>query len=230
MVNNIVIIVAGGAGSRMQSDIPKQYLLLEGRPILMHTLEVFAPLATHIIVVLHTEMERYWTTLCQSHQFSVKHDIVHSGLTRFQSVKNGLRYLKDKHSAISLQSAAIAVHDGARPLTDKILIKRSFEMAHMGKANVLAVQSTNSVRHGTIDNSKAIRRDSIWLTQTPQTFPAPLLMEAYEQKEQPDFTDDASVVEKMGNPIHLLESTHKNIKITFPEDIEIAQIYLKKMS
>lgn len=228
MANNIVIIVAGGTGSRMQSDIPKQYLLLEGRPVLMHTIEAFAPIATQIIVVLHAEMEKYWTTVCQNHQFDIPHDIVYGGSTRFQSVKNGLKHLKNKYSEILLHKTAIAVHDGARPLADKILITKSFDMAHQGKANILAVPSTNSIRHGTIGDSKAMKRDNIWLIQTPQTFPSQLLINAYEQDEQPDFTDDASVVEKMGSPIYLLESNHKNIKITFPEDIEIAQIYLKK--
>ncbi|WP_140939649.1 2-C-methyl-D-erythritol 4-phosphate cytidylyltransferase [Sphingobacterium lumbrici] len=230
MVNNIVIIVAGGTGSRMQSDIPKQYLLLEDKPVLMHTIEAFAPIATDIIVVLHAEMEKYWATLCRNHLFNIPHDIVHGGSTRFQSVKNGLQHLKNKYSEILLHNTAIAVHDGARPLTNRRLIKKSFEMAHKGKANTLAVPSTNSIRQGTIGDSKAMKRDKIWLIQTPQTFPSQLLINAYEQDEQPDFTDDASVVEKTGTSIYLLESNHKNIKITFPEDIEIAQIYLKKMS
>lgn len=228
MVNNIVIIVAGGRGSRMQSDIPKQYLLLTGKPVLMHTIEAFAPIATQIIVVLHSEMEKYWTALCRSHEFTIPHDIVFGGTTRFQSVKNGLNYLKKTYSEMLLLDTVVAVHDGARPLTDQVLIEKSFEMAHQGKANILAVPSSNSIRHGTIDGSKAIQRDKIWLIQTPQTFPLQLLINAYEQNEQPDFTDDASVAEKMGNPIYLIESNHRNIKITFPEDIEIAQIYLKK--
>lgn len=228
MVNHIVIIVAGGTGSRMQSDIPKQYLLLEDKPVLMHTIKAFVPITTQIIVVLHAEMEKYWATLCRNYLFDIPHDIVYGGSTRFQSVKNALQYLKKKYNEKELQNTVIAVHDGARPLIDPVLIKKSFEIAFNGRAVILAVPSTNSVRYGTIEDSQAIRRERTWLIQTPQTFPSKLLIQAYEQEERPDFTDDASVVEKMGNSIDILESSYKNIKITFPEDIEIAQIYLKK--
>lgn len=223
MKNNTVIIVAAGKGSRMQSSLPKQFLLLNGKPIVMHTIELFEPMVSKIILVLHPDMENYWNKLCAKFSFSVTHEICYGGETRFQSVRNGLHAL----TQASERSTAIAIHDAARPLTNPYLIKKSFEMAHLGISNVLAMPSSSSIRVGDINSSQAIDRNKIWIVQTPQTFPANLIIEAYKQPERAEFTDDASVVEILGNPIHLLKSNQKNIKITYPEDIEIAQIYLK---
>ena len=223
----IVIIAAGGKGSRMKSNMPKQYLVLADKPVLMHTIDLFKDIVDKIIVVVHPEMISYWQQECIKYQFTVSHEIVAGGITRFQSVQNGFNYLAEKYSEVFEKGYCIAIHDAARPLTDKVLIEKSFDLAANGFCNVLAVQSSNSIRLGNKTQSSSIDRDQVWQIQTPQTFPSEVLKEAFSQEESALFTDDASVVEKIGYPIHLLESNPKNIKITYPEDLEIAKLYLK---
>lgn len=227
MSQRIVIIAAGGTGSRLNANLPKQYMLLQDRPVLMHTIDVFAPVVDEIIVVLHPDMESYWKELCIAYNFQTTHTLVKGGKTRFQSVQNGLNHWKSK-SPLNISRTVIAVHDAARPLVDVELVKQSFEMALEGKSNVLACASTNSIRIGSLENSVSTDRTTVWQIQTPQTFPANVLWEAFQQEESPLFTDDASVVEKIGYPIYLLESSPRNIKLTFPEDFEIANMYLKQ--
>lgn len=228
MQHNIVIIAAGGKGSRIGSDTPKQYQLLNGRPVLMHSIEAFENLADRIIVVIDPTMEERWRQLCAQHTFACSHDIVHGGSTRFASVKNGLQYIHNLYSEqAELGNIAIAVHDGARPIVEEAIIRQSFELAHQGKGNVLGVRSINSVRIGTLTESQAINRDDVWLIQTPQTFPANILFKAFDQEEESSFTDEASVVEKMGYNVLIVKSSPKNIKITYPEDFAIAQFYTK---
>ncbi|UIR57024.1 2-C-methyl-D-erythritol 4-phosphate cytidylyltransferase [Sphingobacterium sp. SRCM116780] len=229
MDQNFVLIVAAGKGSRMQSDLPKQYLLLHNKPVLMHTIEQFYASKTQpqIIVALHPEMEGFWESLCQEYQFHIPHAITYGGSSRFQTVKKGIAYIKN----LQLQSdhCAIAVHDAARPLIAIETIDAAFEKVKEGKAVVVAKQSTDSVRLTTANKSEAIDRNIVWLVQTPQIFEASLLERAYQQEEEVTFTDDASVVEKLGNFIEIVQGHYTNIKITYPEDIEIAQFYLKKL-
>lgn len=227
MPHKLVIIAAGGTGSRLNANLPKQFMLLNGKPLLMHTIEAFEGIVDKIVISIHGEMIGYWHELCQEYNFTVPHELVPGGNTRFQSIKNGITYLKSITMDIDFQKASIAVHDAARPLVDRILILKSFDQAQQGNNVTLAVKSTNSIRIGDINTSTSIDRDTVWQIQTPQTFPAPILNEAYQQEESPLFTDDCSVVEKLGYSIHLLESSNKNIKLTFAEDFEIAQIYLK---
>ncbi len=232
MSDKFVIIVAGGVGSRMNSTLPKQFHLLRNLPVLMHTIRRFeqADVGLHIIVVLSASMQMYWEELCQQHQFTAVHHVVVGGATRFQSVRNGLDFIKRNYTDTQLANALIAVHDGARPLVSGRLIQNLFAAAHTLHAVIPAVQSTNSIRIGEVDNSKSVRRDQVWQVQTPQIFAATLFFEAYQQMEVDDFTDDASVVEKMGNIVSILEGDHFNLKITHPEDLDIAQIYLDKLS
>ena len=225
MLERIVIIAAGGTGSRLNANLPKQYMLLDEKPVLMHTLEIFKNIADRIIVAIHPDMFEYWNELCQKHQINIKHEIVFGGKTRFQSVKNALIYLYENYGTSIHKNTSIAIHDAARPLTDIKLVEASFDMAAQGQSNALAITSTNSIRIGTKDNSTATNRDLVWQIQTPQTFPATVLQEAYSQEESDLFTDDASVVEKLGHTIHLIESTAKNIKLTYQEDFQIALIY-----
>jgi len=225
MLERIVIIAAGGTGSRLNANLPKQYMLLDEKPVLMHTLEIFKNIADRIIVAIHPDMFEYWNELCQKHQINIKHEIVFGGKTRFQSVKNALIYLYENYGTSIHKNTSIAIHDAARPLTDIKLVEASFDMAAQGQSNALAITSTNSIRIGTKDNSTAANRDLVWQIQTPQTFPAIVLQEAYSQEESDLFTDDASVVEKLGHTIHLIESTAKNIKLTYQEDFQIALIY-----
>lgn len=227
MPNKIVIIAAGGSGSRLRSDLPKQYLLLNGKPVLMHTIQAFVGIADRIIVVLSAQMIQTWQHLCATHHFDIPHELVPGGDTRFQSVRNAIQHITDTATYPLDASTAIAIHDAARPLVERKLISDSFEMALSGDSNVLAVPSTDSIRIGDKSSSTSIDRDRVWRVQTPQSFPAPILIEAFKQDEMPTFTDDASVVEQKGHTIHLLESTPRNIKLTYAEDFEIALSHLK---
>ncbi|MGJ1268672.1 2-C-methyl-D-erythritol 4-phosphate cytidylyltransferase [Sphingobacterium spiritivorum] len=233
MAQQYVIIVAGGTGSRMNQLLPKQYLILEDKPVLMHTIQAFYSCNTkpHIVLVLHPDMESLWTDLCMDYHFDIPHDIVYGGATRFQSVRNGLTYICTRTARPS--EHLIAVHDAARPLIRPEIIDHAYELAALKKAVVVAVKSTNSIRLEKEKDGKLINlaydRDQVWMVQTPQTFNAELLFKAYQQKESALFTDDASVVEQSGHPVTLLEGHHSNLKITYPEDIQIAQLYLNNL-
>lgn len=227
MLSRVVIIAAGGTGSRLNADIPKQYMLLKDLPVLMHTISAFEHHVDKIIIALHADMVDYWQRLCIQYDFNIPHDLIIGGKTRFQSVRNAINYLEQRFPDFFYnEHGIIAVHDAARPLVDQTLIEKSFAMAQQGKCNVLAHQSTNSIRIGTISDNTSCDRSTVWQIQTPQTFPAQVLLEAYQQSELPTFTDDASVVEKNGYFIHLVESSYKNIKLTFAVDFEIAKLYL----
>lgn len=225
--NKYVIIAAGGTGSRLNANLPKQYMLLNGKPVLMHTIMKFVGIADRVIVALHPNMEEYWKELCLAHNFNIAHEIVYGGHTRFQTVRNAISHLKRFSSEEDYLHSCIAIHDAARPLVDTKLIEESFKLAQQGIANTLAVKSTNSIRVGNNNQSKSIDRDTVWQIQTPQTFPSNILDIAYQQEETPLFTDDCSVVEKTGQSIFLLESTNRNIKLTYSEDFKIAAIYLE---
>jgi len=225
-MKNIVIIVAGGTGSRMNAQVPKQYMLLQEKPVLMHTMEKFYLSASkpEIVLAIHPEMLSYWQKLCSQHHFTIPHHICFGGATRFQSVKSALTYIHELGSPVD----CIAVHDGARPLIATETIDQAYAEALVKKAVIVATKSTNSVRLSYVgDASKAVDRDLVWIVQTPQVFSSDLLWLAYQQKEMDYFTDDASVVEQLGNNIHVLEGSYKNIKITFPEDLAIAELYMR---
>lgn len=222
---NYALIVAGGSGSRMQAALPKQFLLLNGKPVLMHTIAAFYNAATQpsIIVVLPANYHQYWLDLCKEHDFRIPHYLVNGGETRFHSVKAGLDLIKDTETLI-------AVHDAVRPLTDVAIIDESFQYAAKNGNAIVAVKSRDSIRQLRGKKSKALVRDEIYLVQTPQTFQASLLKRAYEQDYQADFTDDASVVERLGININIIPGNYTNIKITFPEDIAIAEMLQKQKS
>ena len=225
-LKNYAIIVAGGSGTRMLSSVPKQFLLLAGKPVLMHTIEAFHNCGTgpQIIVVLPADFHAYWEQLCKEHNFNIPHQLVNGGETRFHSVKNGLDLITDDTDAL------IAVHDAVRPLTSKQIIDESYKHA-LGHGNAItAVKSLDSVRQLKKDSSISLQRDEIYLVQTPQTFQSSQLKKAYQQPYNANFTDDASVVEQTGVPIHLVEGSCQNIKITFPEDMAIAEIILRGSS
>ncbi len=224
MPSNFVIIVAAGSGSRIGSNLPKQFLLLEDKPILMHTLQKFAESKTNpdIILVLSASMIDLWKGLCQQYNFKQPHNIAIGGDSRFQSVRNGINFIKD---VIGLDpNSKIAVHDGARPLIKPDLIDQLYDKCQPNLPAIIpAVQSTNSVRIGNQEENKAIERESVWLVQTPQVFMSDLLIKAYKQPEEVYFTDDASVVEKLSNNLYLFPGDQHNLKITYEEDIAIAQ-------
>lgn len=219
----VAIIVAGGSGARMRSDLPKQFLQLNGRPVLMHTVAAFyySTLKPEIIVVLNKEVRSYWENLCNEYQFKIPHKIVNGGETRFDSVKNGVRVLRGSE-------CIVAIHDAARPVVTDQLITRCFEKAAQKGAVICAVSSRDSVRQMDKDRSRALDRETIYLVQTPQTFRLDILKKAYSQEYSKEFTDDASVVEKAGFLIHIEEGESANLKITYPEDLMMAEVLQKK--
>lgn len=218
------IIVAGGTGTRMQSVVPKQFLSLNGLPVLMHTIQAFtqSTIKPDIILVLPAAYHDYWKELCHTHQFDTPHTLVTGGETRFHSVRNGLDLISADDNTL------VAIHDAVRPLTSNHIIETSYQYAQKHGNAVTAVKSRDSVRQLVNDRSVSLLRDQIYLIQTPQTFKISLLKKAYQQPYSQHFTDDASVVEQDGVEIHLTEGSHQNIKITFPEDIAIAELLLNK--
>ncbi|WP_342647863.1 2-C-methyl-D-erythritol 4-phosphate cytidylyltransferase [Mucilaginibacter sp. CSA2-8R] len=220
-IETYAIIVAGGSGTRMQSVVPKQFLLLNGLPVLMHTLLAFynAPSKPQLIVVLPDAFHQYWQELCVKHHFTVEHQLISGGPTRFHSVKNGLSLVPN--------DALVAVHDAVRPLVSAEVIEAAYKQAMSQGAVIVAVKSRDSVRQVKAAYNQSLLRHEIYLVQTPQTFKADLLKQAYEHHYQESFTDDASVAEHAGFAIHITEGDYQNFKITFPEDIAIAELLLK---
>jgi 2-C-methyl-D-erythritol 4-phosphate cytidylyltransferase len=219
--NTYAIIVAGGSGTRMKAAVPKQFLLLNGLPVLMHTLQAFSNCKPqpNLILVLPHDYHTYWKSLCDNYQFGLPYQLVNGGNTRYQSVKNALE-LVPVH-------ALVAVHDAVRPLIGVDTIEEAYKQADEKGAVVVAVKSRDSVRQVKNNKSQSLLRDEIYLVQTPQTFKASLLKDAYNQPYHEGFTDDASVAEQAGHAIHIVEGSHQNFKITFPEDIAIAEMLLK---
>jgi len=211
------LIVAGGKGTRIKSVVPKQFLLLQGRPILMHTIQAFVDYSPEIKIILvlpHDVIER-WEALCTEYNFSIPVQVVVGGDTRFQSVRNGLAVVADE--------GLVAIHDGVRPLVSSDIIGASYRLAAVHQTAVAAVRLKESIRITDMDNTKSVDRSRYRLIQTPQTFQCSLIKNAYQVKEDPSMTDDASVAELSGNIISLFEGSYENIKITTPEDLIIAE-------
>jgi 2-C-methyl-D-erythritol 4-phosphate cytidylyltransferase len=216
------IIVAGGSGNRMQTETPKQFLLLKNLPVLMHSIKAFAHCDTQpkILLVLNKEQHSYWSKLCEEFNFNIPHQVIDGGSERFYSVQNALNTITDE--------SIVAVHDAVRPLVSKQLIDNCFTQA-LEKGNVIAaVQSSDSVRILKDGTTSAIERDEVYLVQTPQSFKLSILKEAYKQSFQSNFTDDASVVENIGEHINIIEGERNNIKITYPIDLELAEMLISK--
>ena len=216
--HRFAVLVAGGSGSRMGSAVPKQFLPLAGKPVLQHTLEVFAEAMPGIalLLVLPAEQQESWEQLCRNYGCRVPHQVVTGGRTRFESVRNGL-------AAISVEQGLVAVHDGVRPLVPASVIQESFRVAAEKGSAVAAVPLKDSVREVLPDGrSQALDRSRYRLVQTPQTFQLSLLRTAFAKAAHADFTDDAAVAEAAGHQITLVEGSYRNIKITTPEDLLLA--------
>lgn len=210
------IIVAGGKGLRMGGEVPKQFLPINGKPILMHTIEAFRKAldGIKIILVLPADQHDYWQKLCHDYNFCSPELIAKGGETRFHSVKNGLALLPNDDDAV------VGIHDGVRPFVSGDTIQRCYAAAAKGRAVVPVVPVVETVRQILPDGKSTTRpRDEYRLVQTPQTFPLALLKRAYEQPYSEVFTDDASVVEAMGEEILMVEGNRENIKITTPSDL-----------
>ena len=212
---NAVVIVAGGKGLRMGADIPKQFLCVGGRPILIRTLERFREYdaGLQIVLVLPHEQQAYWADLCRQYGFSIDYTLADGGPTRFHSVLNGLQ-------KVAPDAALIAVHDGVRPYVSTEVIGRCFDEAARSGAVVPVVDEVETLRHLDSDGtSHTVPRSEYVRVQTPQVFEAQLLRHAYAQPFSERFTDDASVVESTGHAVALVAGNVENIKITTPNDL-----------
>jgi 2-C-methyl-D-erythritol 4-phosphate cytidylyltransferase len=216
------IIVAGGRGLRMGGELPKQFLPLVGKPVLMRTLELFEGEVSRIILVLPEDHIPFWQELCQRYQFTLPHTVALGGETRFHSVRSGLSHLP--------QEGLVAVHDGVRPLVSSALIRRSFEEAERSGAALPACPVTDSLRLRQDEGkSEAVDRSRYVAVQTPQTFDLGRLQQAYEQAYSPLFTDDASVYEAASlGTITLVAGEETNIKLTTPRDLLLAELLLRE--
>ncbi len=216
-----VIIVAGGIGKRMHSEIPKQFLNVAGKPILIHTFESFIKYSIdiQITLVLPEPYIDFWKSLCKRFNFETNHKVIEGGNTRFNSVQNGLI---DIHNG-----GLVAIHDGVRPLVTKETLNRVFKKAEETGNAIPVVKINESIRKISNDNSFFVNRREYRLIQTPQCFHSELIKKAYQQDYKEEFTDDATVVEAMGIKINLVEGNMENIKITRPGDIKIAEAFLK---
>ena len=216
-----VIVVAGGSGIRMGSEIPKQFLELCGKPVLMHTIQVFHEFdpESKIILVLPEVQQQFWKGLCLKHSFSLQHQVVSGGKTRFHSVLNGLSQINDE--------GIVFIHDGVRPLVSGETLYRCLETAQKYGNAIPVLPVNESLRKEEGDQNISVDRSQYFSVQTPQTFRSGQILEAYKQGFDPAFTDDASVAEKAGFPIQMVEGNRENIKITTPIDLIITEALLK---
>ena len=217
-----IIIVAGGKGLRMGSDIPKQFLPIGGKPVLMRTLERFREYSAElqIILVLPEAQQEFWHQLCKEYHFDVEYTLANGGQTRFHSVQNGLAKVPDDAQGV------VGVHDGVRPFPSIEVIKNCYETARTKKAVIPVIPVVETVRHLEGEKSVTVPRGDYRLVQTPQTFDIQLLKAANRQPYNDGFTDDASVVESYGYEITLVEGNRENIKITTPYDLKIAEVLI----
>lgn len=217
-----MIIVAGGSGTRMGAEIPKQFIELSGKPILMHTIHGMkaADSSMQLILVLPADQLNTWEKLCYKHDFSVSHIMAEGGATRFQSVQSGLRLVDD--------AELVGVHDGVRPLFSSSLIEDVFAEAEKIGAAIPVTPVVQSLRQVTDQTSKAVDRSEYRQVQTPQCFKTEVLREAFEKAEHVNYSDDAAVVEANGGSISLVNGDLDNIKITTPLDLELAELIIAR--
>lgn len=218
------VIAAGGSGIRMRSDVPKQYIILNGKPVLWYTLDTFlnAYADLEIILVLAPDYLQTGENILQSTKDPSRISIVRGGLTRFHSVKNGLQHI--------LEPSIVFVHDGVRCLLSTKLIYECYEAAMAHGNAIPAISAVDSIRIETAQGNEIFPRDKVKLIQTPQTFNSDIIKAGYNQPFDEAFTDEASVVEKLGTTIHLIEGEETNIKITRPMDLLIAEKLLEDRS
>ena len=217
-MQKVALIVAGGKGERMNADIPKQFLLLNGTPVLMHTLKQFSHFEKIVLVLPPTQFE-YWETLCKTHNFTQEHTLITGGETRFQSVKNGLDRIAE--------NTIVAIHDGVRPLISTSLIDSLVAETGIGIGVIPIIPIKDSIRKVEGENSAHVDRSNLFKVQTPQCFLSADIQKAYTQDFTVTFTDDASVFEANGGRIATLLGEEKNLKITTREDLTIANEFMQ---
>jgi 2-C-methyl-D-erythritol 4-phosphate cytidylyltransferase len=217
-----VVIVAGGRGNRMKTGLPKQFIPVAEKPVLMHTMEAFKSACEDVrmVVVLPKKFISLWKDMCVEFSFHISHTIAPGGQTRFHSVQQGLRHVPEE--------CLVAVHDGVRPFVSKQTILDAFQTAEEKGTAVPVVELNDSIRMVHSETSRILDRSEYRLVQTPQCFKASILKKSYQQHYQPEFTDDASVVEAAGYPIHLTSGNFENIKITRTIDLAFAEVLSKK--
>ena len=216
-----VIIVAGGTGNRMNNAIPKQFIELKGKPILMHTIEKFTSTFPdiHVIVVVANQLNEDWKKLCEKHNFKTVHQLTDGGETRYHSVKNGLALVPD--------ACVVGIHDAARPLVSAQTILNAYETAEVRGNASPAIPVNDSIRYLKGKDSVAVDRTHYSIIQTPQCFHSDLIKKAFLKEYKPEFTDDATVLEAFGEKINLIEGNRENIKITTEQDLIIAKALLE---
>ena len=216
-----VIIVAGGSGSRMKSNTPKQFIAINGKPLLQYTIDRFFnwnPNIDLVLVLPETEIDT-WKNLVAKNKYSMNYRICGGGKERFDSVKNGLDLLENE---------LIMIHDGVRPFVSDPTLDRCLDTVNSSGSAIPVVPLVDSIRKITNDTSQPVDRTSLRLIQTPQCFKKEWLKKAYQQSFSVDFTDDASVIQKAGFPINLVEGNRENIKITTIDDLKLIEFYLRK--
>lgn len=216
-----VIIVAGGNGARMNSPVPKQFLKLDGKPILIHTINKFLDTdpAIEVIIVVAPEHRATWENLCKEYDFHKPVKLANSGESRFQSVKNGLELVTDL--------SIVGVHDAVRPLVTSKTIIAAYKAAEMYGNAIPAIPISDSIRQIDSTRNIALDRSRYCAIQTPQCFRSDILKKAYQQDYKYTFTDDATVVEAMGEEIRLVDGNPDNLKITSPKDLIVAEALMK---
>ncbi|WP_455639241.1 2-C-methyl-D-erythritol 4-phosphate cytidylyltransferase [Parabacteroides sp.] len=228
-----VLIVAGGKGLRMGGDLPKQFIPLEGKPVLMHTLDAFYrwDSSAELVLVLPEDHQPYWKMLCREIGCKVPHRIANGGETRFHSVRNGLQFLSEEieNASERNEKVLVAVHDGVRPFVSPEVISACFEEAEKSGAAIPVMPMIDSLRETDANGSHPVDRSRYFAVQTPQVFHSDVLLKAYSQDFSPLFTDDASVVEAMGQSIRLVTGNRENIKLTTPFDLLIAKGLLSSL-
>lgn len=205
----------------MKCSMPKQFLEINNKPILLHTVQKMHQSLdnSEIILVLPKAEFKNWENICQKHKFNISHKLVEGGNTRFESVKNGLKKIKE--------SSVIAIHDGVRPLVNKNVVKQCMLIAKDKGSAVPVIKVDDSLRKKTLKGSISVNRNEFLIVQTPQCFKSEIILKAYQQDFKNKFTDDASVVEDLGLEIQLVKGNKENIKITTPEDLKKAKFYFE---
>ena len=220
MTKDYIIIVAGGKGHRMGSSVPKQFLLLCGKPVLMHTIEAFHSYSTslEIILVLPEEQQTHWKELCEEYGFTTPHTVVSGGSTRFESSRNGISVIPDDADGV------VGIHDGVRPLVSAAVIDRCYESARENYAAIPVMPLTDTLRFvGESGCGRNVLRSDYVIVQTPQVFDIALAKRAFSLPYKESFTDDASVVEDLGCQVSVVEGCRENIKLTTPFDMKVAE-------
>ena len=217
-MRKVALIVAGGIGKRLETKTPKQFLLIDNLPVLMHTINKFSHL-NEIILVIPKNYFEYWNTLCKKYNFTTHHKLVEGRESRFLSVKNGLENIKD--------CDVVAIHDGVRPIVSKQLIHDTIKLININTGVIPIIPVINTIRQIKDNLSKNLDRKTLFCVQTPQCFKYEEILNAYKQPYSDLFTDDASVFEANGGKITTLKGEFKNIKITKPKDLKIADLFLR---